>query len=120
MVGINAVTQIAPENYDAELKNMKTAEFELVYKPSSEDIRGFWETRFNKVIDFTRKLMKIKPKPQTEILHAVYVQRYDPDTQTVFCINSWGRFYQPNVRIEIKDIRQLYRVNCSATRLLDL
>ena len=120
-VGIDEVTEIEEEKYDTELRNnLKTAEFELVYKPDSEDIMGFWETQSKKVIDFTRRLMKIKPKPQTEILHAVYVKKYDPNTQTAICINSWGRFYKPNVSIDIKDIRQLYRVNCSATRLLDL
>ena len=70
-VGIDEVTEIEEEKYDTELRNnLKTAEFELVYKPDSEDIMGFWETQSKKVIDFTRRLMKIKPKPQTEILHA--------------------------------------------------
>ena len=118
-VGIDMILRIAPDNYDAELRNLKTTEFVLVYKPDSEAIMGFWETQSKKMIDFTRKLMKIKLKPQTEILHAVYVKEYDPDTQTAICINSWGHFYKPKVRIEIKDIRNLYGVKCSASRLLD-
>ena len=45
-------------------------------------------------------------------LHTVYVESYDAQVQKVTCNNSWGSF-DPNPKLDLKDIHSLYMVNCS-------
>ena len=45
--------------------------------------------------------------------HCVYVKAYDRRKKLAVCINSYGK-ENPNPRIKIEDIENLYRVRCTA------
>ena len=85
-VNIDEVSEISTQLHDSELRKLKQNEYVLVYLYDPHN-----------------------PKS----LHTVYVDKYDPSTQMVECINSHGKKDQrPSIRLQ--DIVKLYRVTCTA------
>ena len=51
--------------------------------------------------------------PSPQVAHSVYVDRYNASKKIVKCVNSLGKL-DPNPRIQLKDVLNLYKVTCSA------
>ena len=80
---IDDVLEILTQQHDSELRKLKQNEYVLVYENRGRD------------------------------LHTVYVDKYDPVTKTVECINSHGlKDHRPIIHLQ--DIVRLYRVTCTA------
>ena len=54
-----------------------------------------------------------RPQANHKIKHTVYVVKYNEMKQLVTCMNSLGQT-DPNPRIALKDILNLYKVSCQA------
>ena len=85
-VKIDEVLEISTHQHDSELRKLKQNEYVLVYKYGQHNPRS---------------------------LHTVYVDKYDPSTQMVECINSHGKKDQ-RPSLHLQDIVKLYRVTCTA------
>ena len=80
---IDDVPEIPTQQHDSKLRKWKQNEYVLVYENRGRD------------------------------LHTVYVDKYDPATKMVECINSHGQQdRRPSIRLQ--DIVKLYRVTCTA------
>ena len=106
-----AVAKIRASQFEAELRTcFQTAKYVAVYDPDILECRTVRQQKWKKCTDRIRKLLGMKI-----IAHAIFVYDYVPETTTAKCMNSWGAT-KSNIDIQVKDILELYRVNCSAER----
>ena len=101
-----------PTDFDGKsfhLQENKTKMWWDIAVKVEEILQKMQHDELKKNMEFFEHVLVYKPG----VLHSVYVDKYNPNNKMVTCINSFGGF-NPNPRVELKDVVKLYRISCTA------
>jgi len=113
-VGAKSPTEFHGKSFNIKDKKENVKYWEFVDQIFEKEALDFVYDQSGQTEHYIVSYLAVANKPSS--LHCVYVEKYDPKTKTLSCINSW-KDYDPKPQLHIDQVVKFYNVSCIAKEI---